>query len=389
MWQQRSRVQWLENGDKNTKFFHGIATQRKRRNFIKELRDEEGVWQNDEHIFLGLLVGFYEKLFASSNPKNMEQILNGVQEVVTDSMRTKLAQAYSVDEVEKAIKDMAPLKAPGPDGMPPLFYHTYWSDIGMDITQAILSCLNSSSLLKSINHTFITLIPKVKNPERVSKFRPISLCNVIYKIINEVLANRLKPILNDIISESQSAFITDGLITDNVLIAFESLHHMKTNCTGRTGYMALKLDMSKAYDKVEWCFLEIFLLKMGFQESWVAMILECITTVTYSILVNGEPKGLITPTRGLRQGDPLSPYLFLFCAEGLNAILNQASESGDIHGFSAILADDCLLFCWSTLEECEKIQQILACYEEASGQVINRDKTTLFFSKNTVSNPKK
>ena len=157
--------------------------------------------------------------------------------------------------------------------------------------------------------------------------------------------------------------------------------------------MVLKLDMSKAYDRVEWGFLEKILLKMGFQESWVAMIMECITTVTYSILVNGEPKGLITPTRGLRQSDPLSPYLFLFCAEGLNAILNQASESGDIHGFSIcrngpklthlFFADDCLLFCRSTLEECEKIQQILAYYEEASGQVINRDKTTLFSSKNT------
>jgi len=292
------------------------------------------VWQNDELIFSGLLVGFYEKLFASSNPQTMEQIQNGVQEVVTDSMRTKLAQAYIVGEVEKAIIDTAPLKASSLDGMPPLFYHTYWSDIGMDITQAILSCLNSSSLLKSINHTFITLIPKVKNPENVSEFRPISLCNVIYKIISKVLANCLKPILNDIISKSQSAFIADRLITDNVLIAFESLHHMKTNCTGRTGFMALKLDMSKAYDRVEWCFLEKILLKMGFQESWVAMIMECITTVTYSILVNGEPKGLITPTRGLRQGDPLSPYLFLFCAEGLNAILNQASENGDIHGFS-------------------------------------------------------
>ena len=389
MWQQRSRVQWLENGDKNTKFFHRIATQRKRRNFIKGLKDEEDVWQNDEHIFSGLLVGFNEKLFASSNPQNM----NGVQEVVTDSMRTKLAQAYSVGEVEKAIKDMALLKAPGPDGMPPLFYHTYWSDIGMDITQAVLSCLNSGSLLKSINHTFITLILKVKNPERVYEFRPISLCNVIYKIISKVLANRLKPIINDIISKSQSAFIVDRLITDNVLIAFESLHHMKTNCTRRTGFMALKLDISKAYDRVEWCFLENFLLKMGFQESWVAMIMECITTVTYSILVNGEPKGLITPTKGLRQGDPLSPYLFLFCAEGLNAILNQASESGDIHGFPIcrngpklthlFFADDCLLFCRSTLEECEKIQQILAYYEEASGQVINRDQTTLFFSKNT------
>ena len=86
MWQQRSQVQWLENGDKNTKNFHGIATQRKRRNFIKGLRDEEGVWQNEEHNFSGLLVGFYEKLFASSNPQNMERILNGVKEVVIDSM---------------------------------------------------------------------------------------------------------------------------------------------------------------------------------------------------------------------------------------------------------------------------------------------------------------
>ena len=217
--------------------------------------------------------------------------------------------------------------------------------------------------------------------------------NVIYKIISKVIANLLKPILNDIILESQSAFIADRLIIDNVLIAFESLHHMKTNCTGKTGFIALKLDMSKAYDRVEWCFLEKILLKMGFQESWVALIMECITTVTYSILVNGEPKGLITPTRGLRQGDLLSLYLFLFCVEGLNAILRQAMGNGDIHGFSIcrngpklidlFFVDDCLLFCRSTLEECEKIQQILAYYEEAMGQVVNKDKTTLFFSKNT------
>ena len=99
-----------------------------------------------------------------------------------------------------AIREMAPLKAPGPDGMPPLFFQIYWLDIGMDITKAVLSSLNSGSLLKSINHTFISLIPKVKNPERVTEFRPISLCNVIYKIISKVIANRLKPLLNSIIS---------------------------------------------------------------------------------------------------------------------------------------------------------------------------------------------
>ena len=158
----------------------------------------------------------------------------------------------------------------------------------MDISQAVLSCLNLGSLLKYINHTFITLIPKVKNLEKVYEFRPISLCNVIYKIVNKVIANRLKPFLNNIISETQSAFTASRLITDNILIAFGTLHHMKTSCLGKFGYMALKLDMSKAYDRVEWIFLEKILLKLGFQNSWVSLIMECITTVTYSIMVNGK-----------------------------------------------------------------------------------------------------
>ena len=105
---------------------------------------------------------------------------------------------------------------------------------------------------------------------------------------------------------------------------------MKNTCTGKTGFMALKLDMSKAYDREEWLFLEKSLLQMGFHGSWVALIMECITTVSYSILVNGEPKGLIKPSRGLRQGDPLSPYLFLFYVEGLNAIIRGAALKGEI-----------------------------------------------------------
>ena len=152
---------------------------------------------------------------------------------------------------------------------------------------------------------------------------------------------------------------------------------MKNSCTRKNGFMALKLDTSKAYDRVEWIFLKSILLKMGFQESWVALIMECVSTVSYSILVNGEPKGLIRPTRGLRQGLPLSPYLFLFCVEGLNVILRSAATHGDIHSFSIcrngpklthlFFANNCVLFCRATLEECEKIQDILTCYERVSG----------------------
>ena len=157
--------------------------------------------------------------------------------------------------------------------------------------------------------------------------------------------------------------------------------------------MALKLDMGKAYDRMEWIFLEKILLRMDFHETWVAMIMQCITTVSYSIMVNGEPKGLIHPSRGLRQGDPLSPFLFLFCAEGLNALLTQAARTGVIRGYSIcrsgpkithlFFADDCLLFCRATSFECEKIQNILAWYEAASGQQVNSDKTMAFFSRNT------
>ena len=189
---------------------------------------------------MGLLNEYYSKLFSPSHPHDFKCIIDGVDTVVTEEMRTDLAHPYMSDEVDVAIKEMAPLKALGLDGMPPFFYQTYWSDVGLDVHQAVLSSINSSAILKSINHTFITLIPKVNNPKKVSNFWPISLCNMIYKIVSKVTANRLKPLLNSISSKTQSAFTANKLITDNILIAYESLHHMKTNCTGKKGFYASK-----------------------------------------------------------------------------------------------------------------------------------------------------
>jgi hypothetical protein len=208
-----------------------------------------------------------------------------------------------------------------------------------------------------------------------------------------VLANRLKLILPYVISPEQSAFIPGRLITDNILVAFETLHIMDTRLKGKEGFMALKLDMSKAYDSIKWSFLEAILIKMGFAPRWIHLLMTCMRTVTYSILINGKPQGHVVPTRGIRQGDPLSPYFFILCAEALSSLLHQAGRAGEVlevimsRGSTRInhlfFADDSLLFCRANLREWGRIQELLAIYEKVLGQKLNRDKTSIFFSRNT------
>ena len=171
MWQQRSHDHWMISGDRNSKYFHNRASQRFRRNKISELCNADGVLVSGDEGVSAMVVEYYTKLYTSSDPIEGGEVVQFIKPKVTEEMNRDLIGEFSRDEVEMAVKQMAPLKAPGPDGMPPIFFQKFWNIIGDDVVKAIHSCLNSGNILPGLNHTFISLIPKVKHPEFVTEFR--------------------------------------------------------------------------------------------------------------------------------------------------------------------------------------------------------------------------
>lgn len=173
----------------------------------------------------------------------------------------------------------------------------------------VLDFLNIGKWSEGLNDTYMALIPKKSSPSKFLDFMLISLCNVLYKIIAKVMANRLKHILPDILSPTQSAFVPSRLITDNVIVAFESMHSMKIRMRGREGFMILKLGMSNAYDRIEWSFLISIMEKLGFANRWIDLTMKYVSSVSYSLLINRVPQPKFSPTRGIMQRDPFSPTL--------------------------------------------------------------------------------
>lgn len=219
-----------------------------------------------------------------------------------------LTRPFSKEEFQETIFSMHLDKSPGPDGLNPGFYQKNWGEIGEDLFSSATSWLMTSAFPSEPNDMNIVLAPKGDNPETIKDLRPISLCNVLYKTISKVLANRLKPLIGSFISLDQAAFVPTRSIMDNALSTFEILHFMKCKHKGKKGEVALKLDISKAFDSVNWTYLCLVKKKMGFCDCWISWIKMCITSVEYHVLFNGDRIGLINPTRRL-------------CAEGLSALI--------------------------------------------------------------------
>ena len=398
LWRQRARIEWLKHGDKNTYFFHLRASRRRRKNKIKALQRNDGQLTDDTKEMEAMTTKFYKTLYTSEGVQDMDQVLDTVPRKVTDEMNATLNAPYDIKEVKTALFQMFPTKAPGPDGFPAHFFQRHWETCGEEITRMVLRIIDGTESAESINETILVLIPKVKNPTVLSQFRPISLCNVFYKIASKVISNRLKLILPDIISEEQSAFVPGRMITDNIIIAYECLHFMKRNKAKKHQSCALKLDMMKAYDRVEWPYLKAIMLKLGFSNRWVNIVMNMVSTVNFSVLFNGKRLEGFKPTRGIRQGDPMSPYLFLLAAEGLSCLLKSRRQSSNMEGLQVsstapkinhlLFADDSLLFFKEKSEGAEEVNQVLDTYCRASGQRVNHAKSTIFFSPNNDHNVK-
>ncbi|XP_073014526.1 uncharacterized protein [Primulina eburnea] len=370
-WRQRSRISWLKDGDRNTKYFYSKASLRRNQNTIAGLVSSQGDWCTETQSISAIVLDYFESLFTSSNPLDDEigRVVDAVAPQVDTQMNQVLCAPFTATDIRRALFDMHPDKAPGPDGLSALFYQKFWDVVGKDVTDAILRVLNEGASLETWNDTLVTLIPKVKNPMFLKEFRSISLCNVCYKIVSRALTNRFRPALSKLIEASQSAFNPGCFITDNIIVGFEILHWLRHRKTRRSGYAALKLDMSKVYDRVEWEFLQQMMIKLGFNQSWVAKVMHCIKSVSYYFRVNQKMVGPIKPSRGLRQGDSLSPYLFVLCAHGLSSLFNAFESRGLFRGVKIaptspsvshlFFADDSLVFFRANMEAGARCREII------------------------------
>ncbi|XP_010513204.1 PREDICTED: uncharacterized protein LOC104789164 [Camelina sativa] len=394
-WQQKSRKFWLRVGDKNTKYFHASTKQRRVRNKIVGLFGPDNVWDESPLGMEPIASIYFEDLFKRSDVSGISDILQEISPIITDAMNRSLTREITEAEVRKALFAMHPEKSPCPDGMTALFFQRFWPSLKGDLVALVKNFFRTGGFDPRLNETNICLITKVDQPQRMTEFRPISLCNVSYKIISKALCFRLKRFLPSMVSETQSAFVSGRLITDNILVAQEMFHGLNTNPRCKSEFLAFKTDMSKAYDRVEWDFLEAVMIKLGFDRRWISWIMWCVSSVSYQVLLNGQPRGSILPKRDLRQGDPLSPYLFILCTEVLIANIKKAEREKRLTGISIardypsishlLFADDSLFFCKAEESECKVVMDIIGNYGKASGQEVNLEKSSIMFGKKVPS----
>ena len=384
-WRQKSREIWLKEGDRNTGFFHRMANSHRRRNCISSIRINGRNLTKEGEVKEGLVCAFQSLLSAPINWNLSFPDLNF--KVIGEDQAAKLEEMFTEEEILAAVSGLNVDKAPGPDGFPLAFWSFSWDFVKEEVMGFFKEFFQNDQFVKSLNATFLVLVPKGRSVEDLKDLRPISLVGSLYKILSKVLANRIKRVLSLVISQSQNAFVEGRQILDAVLIANEAVDSI---LRGKEKGILCKLDIEKAYDHIRWDFLMQMLEKMGFGSKWIRWINWCISTASFSVLINGSPSGYFRSSRGLRQGDPLSPYLFVIGMEALSCLLKRAVEGNFISGCRfggrdggeivvshLLYADDTIIFCEANPEQLMYLRWILMWFEAFSGLKINLNKSEI------------
>jgi len=287
--------------------------------------------------------------------------------------------------MKQAIWDCDSYKSSGPGDISFGFIKQFWNDLKEDFMRFVSEFHRNGRLTKGINATFIALIPKVSSPQRLNDFRPISLVGCLYKVLAKILANRLRAIIGSVVSDSQSAFAKGKQILDGILVANEAVDEARHF---QKEMLLFKVDFEKAYDSMDLSYLDMVMQKINFPTLWRKWMSVCVGTATASVLVNRCPTEEFPMEHGLRQGDPLSPFLFLLAAESFNVIMLSVIAAGLFNGYrvgreNALclshlqFADDTLIIGEKSWLNVRSMRVVLLLFEQVSGLKVSFQKSLL------------
>lgn len=360
LWKQKSRIEWLKEGDRNTKFFHTTMLIRRRRNRVDALLDDNGEWVTEKEQLKKVAIGFYTRLFTSELRIDGDKFLTGMFPPLNEEQKANLESEYTIEETLDALKSMGQLKAPGPDGFPAAFFQRTWKFTRPAVFDFVKKLLEKAEMPTRSNESLLILIPKEEKPSSMKGFRPISLCNVCVKLATKMLVNRLKGLWKEIISSNQGSFVQGRQSIDNVVVCQEVIHSLRYT-QARRGGKVLKLDLEKAYDRLKWSFIKETLQDASLPSKMIEVIMEIIASSKYRLLWNGELTDYLIRSRGLRQGDPLSPLIFVICMQRFSHWIQQQENLGVWKAIRTsrkgpkvshlFFADDILLFAEATEDQ--------------------------------------
>lgn len=354
------------------------------------LKGEDGSWIEDRQVLKNLAVSFFSNLFRSDQAAGGD-FITGAFPKLDDGEWAAMEREVTIEETKKSLSRMGSYKAPGPDGYQAIFYKRTWHITGSALHEYVRRVMAGEGIPKATAEASLVLIPKEKYLTSMRGFRPLSLCNVPLKIVSKIIVGRMKDSLRKLISSNQTSFVPGRSGIDNAIVCQELIHSSRYT-KARKGAAIVKVDLEKAYDRIEWSFVKQTLEDAGAPSKLTGIIMDLVSSSSCRLIWNGELTDEITPSRGLRQGDPLSPYLFVLCMERLGHWLMKKVEEGRLRplkiarrtpGISYLFfADDLLLFAEADEDQLSCLREGLEQFFKCSGQKVNYTKSSLMCSSN-------